>query len=84
MNITCPHCARLTSTPVDILATRAACDYCGKLFSLDALPTMVPTAAATSAELLAGQRLGGCRIVRMIGVVAIAAGGCHTVALKLD
>ena len=67
MNITCPHCARLTSTPVDILATRAACDYCGKLFSLDALPTMVPTAAATSAELLAGQRLGGCRLVRVIG-----------------
>ena len=71
MNITCPLCGQLTPTPANILTTRAACARCGESFALDVLPTMVPVAPpptpATPAEALAGRRLGGCRLVRVIG-----------------
>jgi len=71
MDITCPLCGQPTPTPADILATRATCVRCGQSFALDALPTMVPVAAtpapANPAESLAGRRLGGCRLIRVIG-----------------
>jgi TPR repeat protein/serine/threonine protein kinase len=69
MEIACPECGKPTPRPADILAIKTDCVHCGRSIALDALPTMAPARSNSpvSHKSLEGQRLGGYRLVRLIG-----------------
>jgi len=69
MALLCPDCGTSVDSPADLLVTETSCSGCGRKIEFDGFVTMAPASKAEPGPgmSLAGKRLGGYRLVRLIG-----------------